>query len=77
MGKERLTNEYSEIPESGTTDSKVLNIRDVYVRSDMHDRAIEQKCGNTPDQLTSLMDSRINVEQLKLTCRTFFFWLLF
>lgn len=48
LGKERLTNEYSEIPESGTTDSKVLNIRDVYVRSDMHDRAIEQKCGKYP-----------------------------
>lgn len=47
-GKERPTNEYSEIPESGAIESKVLNIRDVYVRSDMHDKAIEQKCRKYP-----------------------------
>ena len=39
--KGRLTNEFSKIPEAGTIDSKVLNIRVACARGDMHNRAGE------------------------------------
>lgn len=41
LRKGRLTNEHSKIPDPGTTDSKVLNIRDTYARGDMHNGAVE------------------------------------
>lgn len=35
------TDEHSKIPDPGTTDSKVLNIRDTYARGGMNNRAVE------------------------------------
>lgn len=64
------TDEYSKIPESGTTDSKVFSIRDVYAGSDMHHRVIEQERGTYHRPIISLRVSKINVHGPELLCCT-------